>query len=99
MHVFVSVLLLQRRHHPFLVVFVKFVFHLFNCHSERKRHSGSERRISSPSLSPASPWSLFSCLFVSSPVFQSSAHSKCGSALRAPRSCRSGYPATSAGAS
>ena len=37
MHVFVSVLLLQSRHHPFLVVFVKFVFHLLTCHSELSR--------------------------------------------------------------
>src|SRR5437773_3150885 len=37
MDVFVSVLLLQSRHHPFLVIFVKFVFHLLSCHSERSR--------------------------------------------------------------
>src|SRR5438034_85786 len=37
MDVFVSVLLLQSRHHPFLVIFVKFVFHLLSCHSGRSR--------------------------------------------------------------
>src|SRR6476620_5520836 len=93
MHVFVSVLLLQSRHHSFLVVFVKFVFHLLTCHSELSR------RISNSLLSLASFWSVSSRLSVSFPLFRLSAHWKCGSALRVPRFCRSGYPATSAAAS
>src|SRR6476469_3657036 len=93
MHVFVSVLLLQSRHHSFLVVFVKFVFHLLTCHSELSR------RISNSLLSPASSWSVSSRLSVSSPLFRStpaassatpaeSSRSNPGNSQRPLRRCR-----------